>query len=148
MQCPFCSPDVIKHQTIFESEKFWLLYNHKPMLPGHSLIIPKRHVDTLLELSDDELREFAVFAKHVAAALMAAYGCDGIDMSIQNGRTAGASVDHIHWHIVPRREGDIEGDPSMWMSKIIESERSRQPISNDEVNANAKKIRDAMAKIA
>ncbi|MEM7813901.1 MAG: HIT family protein [Candidatus Aenigmatarchaeota archaeon] len=138
--CPFCNPDVIKRHAYGETNLFRFFYNHKPILPGHSLIVPKRHVETFLDLTDAELSELALSAKHLAAALMAAYGCDGIDMLIQNGRTAGASVDHIHWHIVPRKAGDIDGDPSMWIAKIIESEHARQTIPQAEIQNNIKKI--------
>jgi len=144
MNCPFCNPEIIERQIFGETEQFCLFYNYKPVLPGHSLIVPKRHIESIVDMTDEELKEFALVMKRLSSILMTAYGCDGIDISLQNGATAGASVAHIHWHLVPRKASDIEGDPSLWMAKIIEAERSKEGISDKEMQDNINKIRHAM----
>jgi len=146
MTCPFCNPDVIRKQIFGETKQFRFFYSHKPVLPGHALIVPKRHIETILDMNENELAELGPLMQKLSIALMKAYSCDGIDMSLQNGATAGASVEHIHWHLVPRKAGDIEGDPSLWMAKIIEAERSRQGISDKELQNNIRKIQAVMKK--
>jgi len=120
------------------------MYNHKPSLPGHSLLIPKRHVETVLDFNDSELAELGPLMKRMASMLMNAYNGTGVDFSIQNGFVAGASIAHLHIHVVPRRAGDIDGDPSLWMAKILEAERTKKPISASEMQSNVKKIRNAI----
>ena len=146
MNCPFCNPEIIKRQIFGETRQFHFFYNHKPVLPGHLLIVPKRHIETILDMNESELAELGLLMKKLSSVLMTAYGCDGIDMSLQNGATAGASVAHIHWHLVPRKAGDIEGDPSLWMAKVIEAERNRQGISDKELQNNIRKIQAVMKK--
>jgi bis(5'-adenosyl)-triphosphatase len=146
MNCPFCDEALMKTEQFHEAQHFRCIYNHKPVLPGHSMIIPKRHTESIIDMNESELAELGPLMKKLSSVLMTAYGCDGIDMSLQNGATAGASVAHIHWHLVPRKAGDIEGDPSLWMTKVIEAERSRQGISDKELNNNIRKIQAVMKK--
>ena len=146
MNCPFCDAALMRTEQFSETRNFRCIYNHKPVLPGHSLIVPKRHIETILDMNESELAELGLLMKKLSSVLMTAYGCDGIDMSLQNGATAGASVAHIHWHLVPRKAGDIEGDPSLWMAKVIEAERNRQGISDKELQNNIRKIQAVMKK--
>jgi diadenosine tetraphosphate (Ap4A) HIT family hydrolase len=144
MNCPFCDPEIIRKQIFGETKQFRFFYNHKPVLPGHSLIVPKRHIESILDMNESELAELGPLMKKLSIALMKAYSCDGIDMSLQNGATAGASVAHIHWHLVPRKAGDIQGDPSLWMAKVVEAERSRQGISDEDLRKNIERIKKAL----
>ena len=78
-----------------------------PVVPGHSLVIPPRHVETFLEFSDDE----AGGAKNVATALAEQLRADdpeieGFNLLWNCGRAAWQSIPHAHMHVVPRRRGD------------------------------------------
>lgn len=147
MNCPFCNPDVIRKQTFHTTERFNCFFTHKPVLPGHTLIIPKRHVESITEMSDAEMTELALILKTMSVALMDAYGGTGVDIALQNGETAGASVAHLHWHIIPRKAGDIDGDPSLWMAKVVEAERGRAILPDSELQANIQKIRRVMQQL-
>ena len=60
--CPFCGTNI--RETVFaESKNFCAIYNIAPILPGHSLIIPKRHLESLMDLSDSELCEMMIFGR-------------------------------------------------------------------------------------
>jgi bis(5'-adenosyl)-triphosphatase len=144
MTCPFCDAEIIRKEEFHATRHFLCFSNHKPVLPGHSLIIPKRHVETILDMNDEELHELAPLMKKLAAILMKAYGCSGVDIALQDGAAAGASVAHLHWHVVPRKAGDIDGDPSLWMAKIIEAERGRQTVTDEEMRAHVERIRRDM----
>ena len=139
--CQFCDPKAIADKIFHKTRNFYCIYNHKPVLPGHSLVIPKRHTESILDLSDKELREISKLMREMSAILMEAYGGTGVDLTIQDGVVAGASVAHTHMHVVPRRAGDITGDPSLWFTKIIEAEKSRTTLSNKEMKENVKKIK-------
>ena len=69
-------------------------------------MIPKRHASGLLEADDATLAELIVRVKKVAAQVKDRLGCDGFNILQNNGEAAGQTVKHIHFHIVPRWNGD------------------------------------------
>lgn len=114
--CVFCRQEI--HEKSFcASAHFIAFYNIAPILPGHSLIIPKAHFGSLLELPDDALSEMMIFARRVTQILITVFQCDGFDWSVQDGISAGQTVAHLHMHIIPRKPADMpEGNE--WYGKI------------------------------
>jgi diadenosine tetraphosphate (Ap4A) HIT family hydrolase len=55
--CPFCDPAVIERQAFYEDDLVIVLYNYKPIFPGHSLIIPKRHIENFAHLTEEEITQ-------------------------------------------------------------------------------------------
>ena len=88
------------------------------MLPGHSLVLPRAHVESLLDLGDSDLTALVLFARHVTQLLARAFGADGFDWTIQDGRSAGQSVPHLHLHVIPRHSDDLP-DPGDWYPALI-----------------------------
>jgi histidine triad (HIT) family protein len=78
--------------------------DHRPVFPGHTLLIPRRHIETLPELPDDLLGPFFADARHIAAALEAGFGAHGTFVAINN--RISQSVPHLHVHVVPRHRKD------------------------------------------
>ena len=76
---------------------------------GQCLVVTRRHVGTLLELTDDEAREVGINAKRIAHALNAAFNPLGILTFQNNGVYSGQSVPHFHFHVVPRQRGSDWG---------------------------------------
>lgn len=105
-----------------ESEYFLAIYNISPILRGHSLVIPKKHIQSLFELSEKETNEFFTFSRSVTKVLIEAFKGEGYDWSIQEGKSAGQSVPHLHLHIVVRKPGDLKKDEE-WYDKVRNSER-------------------------
>ena len=118
--CLFCRKEIIG-KSFCTTSGFSAIYNIAPILPGHSLIIPNNHCESLFELSEDELGEMMVFARKITAALKTVFKCDGFDWTIQDGVTAGQTVPHLHLHIIPRKPLDLP-ESSEWYSKIPENE--------------------------
>lgn len=147
MRCPFCAISEIENGIWHETEYFYCLYNHKPILPGHSLVIPRKHCESFVDMDKEEMEDLVHVLKFSVQTLMKAYNCTGYNISLQNGEEAGASINHIHWHVIPRKENDIEGDPSKWHAMIIESERHKQPISNEELQKNVDIIKKTILKM-
>lgn len=110
MNCPFCYDG--RNPAAFASESgFSALYNLSPILTGHSLVFPERHVRSLFELDEDDLAHFFSFARKVTGFLCGVYKCGAFDWSLQEGTEAGQSVQHLHLHIIPRKPGDLnEGE--------------------------------------
>ncbi|GGH01620.1 MAG TPA: HIT family protein [Oceanicaulis sp.] len=104
-----------------------------PQAPGHVLVIPKEPARNLFELSEEAAEKSILAVKTVAAAVRRALEPDGVFVAQFNGAPAGQTVFHIHFHIIPRREGEeIAGHGKAKMADMPELE------------ALAEKIRAAM----
>ncbi len=79
-----------------ESEKFYAFLDINPIAKGHTLVIPRREVDYIFDMDDDELAEFQVFAKKVAVALKKAFPCKKVGEAV-----LGLEVPHAHIHLIP-----------------------------------------------
>jgi bis(5'-adenosyl)-triphosphatase len=117
--CPFCEPNV-DAATFAGSEHFRAVYDISPILPGHSLVTPKRHVTSLMDLSEPELGEMMVFSRQVLKVLLLAFQGQGFDWTIQEGKVAGQSVPHLHLHLLPRKENDLP-QPGDWYPLLRDS---------------------------
>ena len=92
--------------TISVEDDFALAYlDINPFSEGHTLVIPKAHTTGLLDTPEETLAALLARVKKVAAHLKTALGCDGFHILQNNGAAAGQTVGHIHFHIVPRRNG-------------------------------------------
>jgi hypothetical protein len=79
-----------------ENDKFYAFLDINPLVKGHTLVIPKREVDYIFDLEDDELAEMQVFAKRVATAIKAAFPCVKVGQAV-----LGLEVPHAHIHLIP-----------------------------------------------
>lgn len=87
-----------------EDEKHYAFLDINPVAKGHTLVVPKREVDYLFDLTDEELAELTVFAKRVAAAIKTVYPCRKVGMAV-----LGLEVNHAHIHLIPlQSEGDMD----------------------------------------
>ena len=75
--------------------------NLKPLVPGHVLIIPKRKVATILELTEEEHLDLWTTSLTVETVLQAHYGKPGANFGVQDGKDAGQSMPHVHIHVLP-----------------------------------------------
>lgn len=97
-----------------ENEHFFAFLDINPVAMGHTLVIPKREVDYIFDLEDDELAQFQVFAKKVAVAIKKAIPCKKVGQCV-----IGLEVPHAHIHLVPMQtEADINfSKPKLTPSK-------------------------------
>lgn len=79
-----------------ENENFYAFLDINPLVKGHTLVVPKREVDYIFDLSDKELADMQVFAKHVAVAIKAAFPCIKVGQAV-----LGLEVPHAHIHLIP-----------------------------------------------
>lgn len=77
-----------------------------PIQPGHALLIPKKHYERTVEMSGEEVAGLMRHLPRLAKAIVAATGADGYNVFQMNGACAGQVVPHVHFHIIPRRNGD------------------------------------------
>jgi len=144
MNCPFCTNE-IKNSVFWESDNFMALYNIAPILPGHSLIISKKHLISVLDLSDNLLSEMMLFAKRVTGVLLEAYQSDSFNWSVQDNDVAGQTVSHLHLHIVPRLKGDMT-EPGDWYMKISDNDKEILD-SNQRPKISQKQMKEIVAKL-
>jgi bis(5'-adenosyl)-triphosphatase len=136
MECPFCR-DGIENISFLESEYFRAVYNIAPILRGHSLVISKRHIESVLDFTKEEQAEYLSFSSEVTKLLLKTFKGKGFDWSVQEGKIAGQSIPHFHMHIVIRKPGDLQPEED-WYGKIVKNEEilldssSRKRLSDEE----------------
>jgi ATP adenylyltransferase len=93
---------------LYRGEFNFIMMNLYPYNPGHLLVAPYRHTDSLEELTEEERNEHYRLVTRVVTVLRETLGADGFNLGANLGKVAGAGIDdHFHSHIVPRWQGDI-----------------------------------------
>jgi len=106
--CPFCDPS-IRGRVIAELGTVFGIRDAYPVTPGHSLIIPRRHVLDFFTMTDEEHRDMFAFFGLLRERLLAEDPeITGFNFGMNCGRSAGQTVPHAHLHLIPRRDGDCE----------------------------------------
>ena len=108
MNCVFCRVvnREIPSSPVYEDDRFLAFLDIGPVNKGHTILIPKQHFETYLDIPNNTLRDLAVVLKQVAAAVRKAVGADGLNLGMNLYPASGQSVPHAHWHIMPRFAGD------------------------------------------
>lgn len=105
--CVFCAiaAGEIPAFKIYEDERILSYLDINPFSRGHVLVITKNHYADLIEIPDSELANLSLAVKKIAAHVQSKLNCDGFNILQNNGEAAGQTVRHIHFHIVPRMNG-------------------------------------------
>ena len=105
--CIFC--EIRKEELQFENQLAYSSIDSYPVSEFHSLIVPKRHVETYFELSKDEIQACnELILKTKEKILKQDSNVKGFNIGTNAGKSAGQSIMHCHIHLIPRREGDVE----------------------------------------
>ena len=113
-----------------ENEEFYAFLDINPLVKGHTLVIPRREVDYIFDMNDDELAHFQVFAKQVAVAIKKAFPCIKVGQAV-----LGLEVPHAHIHLVP-----------MQSEKDMNFSNEKLNLPADEMQAIADKIHSEFIK--
>ncbi len=105
--CPFCNPDKDR-EIILESASVFAIYDKFPVSNGHVLIIPKKHVSNYFELSFKEQSACWFVLNSVQKIIQEKFNPVGFNVGININETAGQTVPHVHIHLIPRYNGDVE----------------------------------------
>ncbi|MGA2624402.1 MAG: HIT domain-containing protein [Bacteroidota bacterium] len=109
-----------EHLVVVRGTASYVLMNLYPYNSGHVMVVPYRHVPDLADLSDEEIVEIMAFVRKMMKALRDVAHPEGFNVGSNIGRTAGAGIDqHVHFHIVPRWEGDTNFMPILADTKMI-----------------------------
>jgi histidine triad (HIT) family protein len=128
--------DGAEHHAVFRDDRVIAFLDHAPVFPGHTLVVPARHWDTLDDIPENEVAPLFLLARRLSIAFRTALGADGSFVAV-NTRIS-QSVPHVHVHVVPRRKGDGLFSPGkgMWV---------RRRYSEGEAARIAERLRKALA---
>ena len=102
------------------SDKSFVMLNKFPYNNGHLMVIPRRHTAEFADLPEDEFVDLHRLLKQSVAVLNEAYAPHAMNVGMNLGRAAGAGiVDHLHYHVVPRWEGDTNFMPVLAETKVL-----------------------------
>lgn len=139
MECIFC--DIIEGrapaETVFEDDETLAFMDINPANPGHTLIIPKRHVRDIYGLDEEAAAAVMKVTVRVARAIKKALQPDGMNLVQSNERAASQEIFHFHMHIIPRWYGDglrLARPPEVRRTMPIEeaAARIRREVSEDQ----------------
>ncbi len=109
-----------KNLVLYRGKECFCILNKYPYNNGHLMVVPNLHKDDLSKLSDSEMFEFITLTRDMKNILSKKMNPDGFNLGINFGKAAGAGVeDHIHFHIVPRWNGDSNFMPVIADTKVI-----------------------------
>lgn len=141
--CVYCTSPDIKAHTIVRRELAWAFPTNIPITPGHTLVVPTRHVGKIADLTKEEKIAILELAEEIKQALKIASGAIGFNQAWNEGNEAGQAVPHFHLHIVPRKPGDA-GIAEYEPRKFLYRPGSRETTPEDELRAVAKKIAEVL----
>ena len=107
-ECLFCKivRNEIPSRKIYEDSDTIAILDINPANPGHVLIVPKEHSESIVDISDSALEKAILVTKRVAAVVSRRLSADGINILQNNGQHAGQLVAHFHIHVIPRFPDD------------------------------------------
>lgn len=123
--CVFCDAQAGEQSSLIvhRGRDCFIILNKYPYNNGHLMIVPNRHIRSLVDANDEELFELAKLTQLAERALTSAYEPHGLNMGINIGKPAGAGVlDHVHLHVVPRWNGDTNYMTVVGQTRVLPEE--------------------------
>ena len=105
MTCPFCS---VASKLIAENAAAIAFADGYPVSAGHTLVVPRSHVVSVVDLAADEQAQLWQLVAEVRDLLSAKYSADGFNVGVNDGQAAGQTVMHAHVHVIPRYASDCD----------------------------------------
>ena len=116
LACPFCT--LPPERILLTSTNGLIIRDGYPISPGHTLVIPRRHVDSFFNLTADERVDLLGLLDQAKAGIDKEFKPDTYNVGINDGPAAGQTVPHLHIHLIPRYTGDVP-DPRGGVRWII-----------------------------
>lgn len=107
MDCDFCSNLAVQKRIIVDNGLAFVFPTRMPIVPGHVMICPKRHVQYYEDTTVEEKAAIEELRIKLKKALKTLFGAEGFNYAWNEEIVGGQSVPHFHLHIVPRKEGDV-----------------------------------------
>ena len=122
--CVFCrlSEEPVEESTgvLVRSELSFVVLNAFPYGSGHLLVLPRRHVAALQDLTNAEYEDYYLMLRTAVVAIEKAYGPDGLNVGMNLGQAAGAGIpQHLHGHVLPRWSGDTNFMTTIGETRVL-----------------------------
>ncbi len=122
--CIFCdfpkSTEDEKHLIVYRSKHCFVILNKYPYNNGHLMVVPYQHTSDLLDLNDDVLLDVQQTIRKTVQVMRDVLHPQAMNIGLNMGRIAGAGIDdHIHYHLVPRWDGDTNFMPVISGTKVV-----------------------------
>lgn len=106
--CLFCkiAKKNIPANIVYEDKDVLAFLDIRPINPGHTLVVPKKHSTNIYDIDDETLIKIAPVLKKMSIAVKKAVNAEGINIKMNNEGVAGQVIMHPHFHIIPRFDGD------------------------------------------
>ena len=114
--CPFC--EVSDSEIVLNNELCFARWDKFPVSDGHALIIPFRHFSNYFDATQHEKNAIWSLVEDVKHEIRQEHSPDGYNIGVNIGRAAGQTIPHLHFHIIPRYEGDMD-DPKGGIRGVI-----------------------------
>lgn len=135
MSCKLCDLNNLNKQKIFETKTILVIYNSWAATEGQCLVIPKRHVDKIRDLTSLELNHLMKTIQMVSKILESELNPIGFNYGFNEGYFAGQHINHFHFHIIPRFEGDN------FNSNLILKPKIMTKLTKNELKAQVKRFK-------
>ncbi len=103
--CPFCSLEPRK--IVAQNELSMTVRDTLPVSPGHTLILPKRHITSIFDATREEMAALWEALQQARTQLLRELSPDGFNIGVNDGLAAGQTILHLHIHVIPRYKGDM-----------------------------------------
>jgi histidine triad (HIT) family protein len=106
--CIFCQvlAGDIPSEKVYEDDHAIAVMDINPWTRGHIVVFPRKHAENVFEIEDDELQRVSLAVKRVAGLVREGLDPDGVNLLQSNGRAAWQTIFHLHFHVIPRYDGD------------------------------------------
>ena len=133
MPCIFCKiiAGEIPSYKVYEDEQVLAFLDINPVNPGHTLVVPKKHLANIEEADEETLCRIMRIVKKVGESLKKKLGAPGYNVQENNDPAAGQVVPHLHFHIVPRLEQD---GLALWPQKQYEENEAVEILNKIKIN--------------
>jgi histidine triad (HIT) family protein len=135
-ECVFCKivSGRFPSHRVYEDDRYVAFLDINPFSPGHTLVCPRRHGETLWDMDEHEIGEVFKVASRVSMGVVAAMNADGFRLMQNNGEAANQAVAHLHVHVIPNKLAD-------------KGRFTRMKMTEEEMTEVASSIRDEIAKL-
>jgi diadenosine tetraphosphate (Ap4A) HIT family hydrolase len=116
MKCIFCNPE--PPCILVRNAHAYARFDQYPVTPGHTLIIPYRHITNPFEMTEEERQGMWNLLSEVREMIEESYHPDGFNLGVNIGEAAGQTIPHLHVHLIPRYRGDMR-DPRGGVRGVI-----------------------------
>ncbi|MBS3736105.1 MAG: HIT family protein [Candidatus Bipolaricaulota bacterium] len=132
--CVFCDivSGGIDAHVVFENDQALAFLDANPLVDGHTVIVPKKHVERFSEMPREVIGGTFSAVREVNKSILSGLGADGANLGLNDGKAAGQAIPHTHVHVIPRYDGDgggslhsiISGEASEDLEKVAEKLKS------------------------